>query len=201
MITKKQKQDVFECKIIPRHLVFCIFFIVFAAGMLIPGENNALAQDDPRDLLPSFMRPDPRIWKGTITVNRTGHGNERTDKSSSGNIKYSTYTRDVEEKMTLEVCGPAQDLYVHKMTHTLSDHTEKYSKKAEASTNCGMPEQAKDHSPLYQTKHYNPDIVSPGNSRESESEKTVTLYTGKDTAKMHKHAGASIQWMPDNLLI
>lgn len=201
MITKKQKQDVFEYKITPRHLVLCIFFIFFAGGLLTIGEYPAWSSDDPYDLMPSFMRPDPRIWKGTITVTRTGKGDETVDKSSNGNIKYSTYTRNVEENMTLEVCGPAQALYVHKMTHTLRDHTERHSKKAEARTNCGMPEQAKDHSPLYQLKHYKPIIVSPGNSSDNKSEKTITLYTDKDAAPMHKHAGAKIQRMPDNKYI
>ncbi|MFP4572712.1 MAG: hypothetical protein ACLFNW_07060 [Desulfobacterales bacterium] len=198
MITKKQKQDVFECKIIARHLVLCIFFIVFAAGLLTLGEYPAWSEDDPYDMLPSFMKPDHRIWKGIISITRTGHGDKHVDKSSGGNIKRSEYSRDVNEKMTLEVCGPTYDLYVLKMTHTLTDHTKSSSNEVEASTNCGMPEEAKEHTPLYQIKHYDHDIKTPGNSKKKDSKKTATLYSGKGATEMKKYADATIKWMPDN---
>ncbi|MCF8111662.1 MAG: hypothetical protein K9J85_09265 [Desulfobacteraceae bacterium] len=198
MITKKQKQDIFEGKITPRHLVLCIFFIVFAAGLLTLGEYPAWSEDDPYDMLPSFMKPDHRIWKGTITITRTGHGDEHVDKSSGGNIKRSEYSRNVNEKMTLEVCGPTYDLYVLRMTHTLTDHTKSSSEVVEANRNCGMPEEAKEHTPLYQIKHYDHDIKTPGNSKKKNSKKTATLYSGKGATEMKKYAGATIKWMPGN---
>ncbi len=159
-------------------------------GIHLSAAPEALSQ------FPEFMMPDPTIWTGKITVTRNGaaHRNKSKTDDGGGSAK-DVYKRTVNEKLVLEICGPAEALYVKKVKHSLSDISESEVASQADETTCPLtPEQMK-HTSLYRSKHFKPEKKSPGNSHSKLEREKLTLYVNPETP-MREGGSTSIQKMP-----
>ncbi|HEC05579.1 MAG TPA: hypothetical protein ENJ12_01895 [Thiolapillus brandeum] len=145
-------------------------------------EGNAAGELD-------FMRQDPRIWKGSISIERSGSAEEHSDDSSQGNTDKHDYVREVKESLVLRVCGPLPSLYILDKQHSLSDVTEESSDKVAAKAVCVTSKRCNAWSCKRETRH-------PGDSRRIRKKTIVNLYDGPVPDGVKDELSAAVQMMP-----
>jgi len=165
-----------------RHgLTAILILVVIVPSVWAQGNSNSGELD--------FMKTDPRVWKGSISIKRTGKAEEHVDNSSQGNVNKRYYSRKVSEDLVLNVCGPLSELYILDMKHSLSDTTEEGTDKVDAKAVCVTSKKCTVWKCDRETRH-------PGNSRRIRKKTTVALFKGKTPVKMEDAAHAVIQKKP-----
>ncbi len=121
--------------------------------------------------------PGVTIWDGTVVISRQASAEHKEDKSEGGNISVALETCRVDDVTVIKACGAGPLLKVYSAERTLVDFVEKSMRFQAASTDCGLPKEAEGHNPLYQEKHFERIIKTPGN-KSFRSEKMHTSLAG-----------------------
>jgi hypothetical protein len=124
--------------------------------------------------------PGVTIWDGKIVISRQALAEHSEDKREGGNVFVHFENRELNDVTVIRACGTGPMLEVYSAERNLVDITEKGTDSSAASTDCGLPEEAEAHNPLYQEKHYERIIKTPG-SKSFRSEKMHTsLFKDKE---------------------
>ncbi len=126
------------------------------------------------------------MWKGTITVERIGHGECTESKGKGDTIDNYKFKRNLEDVVTLEVCGVGPVLHVISITRTYEDNeaSEKYVRDAQIL--------CEDKSYPHRLGRSRMNKVQPGNSERIVKQGKTTLYTREGALPLEKGGTAKL---------
>jgi hypothetical protein len=146
---------------------------VACAALLLPAPGlSPLSAQEPKP-------PGVVIWDGKITISRQASAKTREDKREGGNVFVHFENRTVNDVTVIEACGTGPLLKVYSAERSLEDRKEKGTRSSQASTDCGYPEEADGHNPLYIEKHFKRIIRTPGNKSFRSETMHTSLYEGE----------------------